>query len=247
MSNIFEQASTQTPTSASQEGDALTTKLMSITNENGEAKYANLEVALDALKNSQEYIPTLKSELSAKDQELATLRQEIARQQGVQEALERFSQPQPSYAQPEQQVAPQQPETVEQVDIDSLVQAAFSSYQANTKAEANLMEVNNVLTSQYGDKAVEHLASRASELNTTPEAIQEMAKTNPTMALTLLGVQKQSTPSFGGTNTSAWPAPKVEKLQAPKKSLLAGAKESEVQDFMAAIRAEIYNEHGITG
>lgn len=244
MSNIFNQEPTQTPASSGQEGDALTTKLASITNDQGQPKYANLDVAIDALKESQSYIPTLQSQLSAKDMEIAAMREQIAKSQGIEEALARFQQPQPTIAQPEPVATPTEPK-VETVDVNSLVQAAFQQHQAATLAEKNLNEVNNVIQAQYGEKAAEHFKNKAAELNTSTEALTDIAKTNPKMALQLLGAKPATTPSFGGTNTSAFPTPEVAKVAAPEKSLLAGASTSDVIDFMAKIKAETYREHGI--
>ncbi|CAH9015015.1 coil containing protein [Vibrio phage 468E53-1] len=246
MNDIFTQA-TQSETPASQGDDALTTKLTSIVNENGEPKYADLPTALDALKASQDFIPTLKNEVNLKDQEIANLRNQIAESQGMIKAQEEMArlltQPQ---AQPEAQSAPQ-PVAQDQVDINSLVQAAFQAHQQQTTAEKNLNEVNSVLASQYGEKAVEHLQNKAKALNTTAEAIQEMAKTNPSMALALLGTEKPKvTGSFGGsTNTAGFAAPQVAKLEAPKQSLLTGVSSNTVNDFMKQIQAEVYREHGI--
>lgn len=247
MNDIFTQA-TKLETPASQGDDALTTKLTSIVNENGEPKYADLPTALDALKASQDFIPTLKNEVNLKDQEIAALRNQIAESQGMIKAQEEMArlltQPQ---AQPEAQIAPQ-PAAQDSVDVNSLVQAAFQAHQQQTMAEKNLNEVTSVLASQYGEKAVEHLQNKAKALNTTPEAIQEMAKTNPAMALTLLGTEKPKvTGSFGGsTNTAGFVTPPVAKLEAPKQSLLTGVSSNTVNDFMRQIQAEVYREHGIT-
>lgn len=247
MNDIFTQA-TQSDTPASQGDNALTTKLTSIVNENGEPKYADLPTALDALKASQDFIPTLKNEVNLKDQEIATLRNQIAESQGMIKAQEEMArlltQPQ---AQPEAQIVPQ-PAAQDSVDVNSLVQAAFQAHQQQTTAEKNLSEVTSVLASQYGEKAVEHLQNKAKALNTTPEAIQEMAKTNPSMALALLGTEKPKvTGSFGGsTNTAGFVTPQVAKLETPKESLLMGVSAGKVSDFMKQIQAEVYREHGIT-
>ena len=249
MSNIFDEA-TQSQTPASQGGNDLATKLASITNETGEPKYADMPTALDALKASQDYIPTLKNEVTQKDQEIAALRTQIAETQGKSQAQEEIvrllqQSQQPPTAQPEPLVA-QQPEPSAAVDVNSLVQAAFQAHQKQTIAEKNLNEVNSVLASQYGDKAVEHLSAKAIELGTTANALQEMAKTNPTMALTLLGTEKpKATMSYGGTNTAGFAPQPLAKLETPKESLLMGASSSEVDSFMKQIQAEVYREHGI--
>lgn len=246
MNDIFTQA-TQSETPASQGDDALVTKLTSIVNENGEPKYADLPTALDALKASQDFIPTLKNEVSLKDQEIATLRNQIAESQGMIRAQEEMARllTQPT-AQPEAQPVPQ-PAAQESVDVNSLVQAAFQNYQQQTLADKNWSEVNNVLESQYGAKAFEHMQNKAAALNTTPEALREMAKTNPSMALALLGTEKPKVNgSFGGsTNTAGFSAPQVAQLQSPKESLLMGAGAGQLSDFMRQVQAEVYREHGI--
>jgi hypothetical protein len=249
MSNIFDQA-TQPNTPASQGGDELNTKLASIMNEQGEPKYKDLATALDALKASQDFIPSLKNEVSQRDQELALLRSQIAESTGKTQAQEEFvrllqQSQQPQQVQPQSQ-APQQLGNPAAVDVNSLVQAAFQAHHQQTLAEKNLNEVNSVLASQYGNKAVEHLTNKALELGTTTQALQEMAKTNPTMALTLLGtVRPKTNMSYGGSNTAGFAPAPAATLQAPKESLLMGAKSSQVSDFMRQIQAEVYREHGI--
>lgn len=241
MSNIFEQA-TQPVTPASQGGEELVTKLASITNETGEPKYADLPTALDALKASQDFIPTLKNQVNEKDREIATLREQIAKSQGVQEALERFAAPQ-QQAQPVTPVATTT-DSFGQADIESLVQNAFQSYTAKTQAEKNLEQVQNTLAQSYGDKAVEHIQNKAKELNTTAESLTEMAKNNPTMALQLLGAPKvqTGTMSYGSTNTAGFAAPQVESLST---SLGMMPTNSQQKDYMAKIQADVYRELGI--
>lgn len=241
MSDIFtEQTPAQTPT---QENDALTTKLQAIVNEKGEPKYANVDTALDALKASQEFIPSLKNQVTEQEAEIARLREQVAKQTGVQEALERFAnhqaQPEPTKETPTA--------TLGEEDVKSLVQDLFASQAATTKAEENFNQVQSALVNQYGDKASEHIANKAKELNTTAEHLRDMARTNPTMALQLLGAPKapKASMSYGGTNTTNFGQGEPEKLGKPTESLLAGAPKGAVEDFMTKIRNQVYREHGI--
>ena len=68
--------------------------------------------------------------------------------------------------------------------------------------QRNLDSVVGKLSEQHGDKAVEFIKQRAIELNTTPAALKELAKANPTMALTLLGggVKPNAAPSQSSLN-----------------------------------------------
>lgn len=245
MSNVFNPESTQTPSPAPQGEDVLATKLSTILNEEGQPKYANVETALDALKHSQEFIPSLKNQVSEQEAEIARLREQVAKQQGVQEALERFGQ--------QPQAQPQQPEATPteqpgQEDIASLVQNTFESYIQNTQAEKNFEQVQSALVSQYGDKASDFIATKAKELNTTTESLEEMAKTNPTMALHILGTVAKPTTgvSYGGTNTTSFGSQEPAKLERPAQSLLSGASDKDKMAFLNQIREEVYREHGIT-
>lgn len=241
MSNIF---SEQTPAQDQSQGqDALTTKLMSITNENGEPKYANVETALDALKASQEFIPGLKTKVSEQEAQLAQLREELAKSTGVAETLQRFSQ-----APSAESAETPSNEVDETQDVSSLVQQAFKAHLEQTAAEKNFERVQGELVSKYGDKASEHIANRAKALNTTPEYLENLSKSNPTLALTLLGHEASKTPSmtYGGTNTIGLSNTQIEPVGRPAKSLLMGARQEDVSDFMAKIRDEVYREHGIT-
>lgn len=249
MNDVFNQASTQTPTPASQGGDELTTKLASIVNEKGEQKYADINTALDALKASQEFIPNLKEQVTAQTAEISALREQVSKIDSVEAALAKFTAPQQQQeAQPEPQPS-NPPVQFGQADIESLVHNVFNSHVQQTQAEANVKQVNDALFSKFGDKASAHLTAKAAELNTTPQALEDMAKTNPTMALTLLGATAKSaapTPSYGGTNTTTFGNQAPERLGKPTSSMMVGANKDDLMSFMSKIRDEVYADNGIT-
>ena len=73
--SIFEKEETQENKSTSQVDDTNVSNpfddlLNNIKNDSGERKYNSVESALEALKHSQEYIPTLKDEKNNMSQEL---------------------------------------------------------------------------------------------------------------------------------------------------------------------------------
>ena len=243
MSDIFSAEPTQTPTPVSQGDDALATKLSSIVNENGEPKYANVETALDALKASQEFIPRLKNQVTEQESEIARLREQVAKQTGVQEALERFAQPQ---AQPETTVETPSEQLGKQ-DVESLVQNVFNQHLQQTQAEKNKELVQKALVEEHGDQASNYIKKKAAELNTTTDYLLELSQTNPTLALSVLGSSKKDPkPLSGGTNSTGFSQPKEEGLQKPSKSLMLGADSSDVRDYMRKIREEVYKNHGIS-
>lgn len=243
MSDLFTQEQTPVQTPTSQGDDVLATKLSTIVNENGEPKYANVETALDALKHSQEFIPSLKSQVTEQEAEIARLREQVAKQSGVQEALERFAtQPQ---AQP--QVTEETPAaTPGEQDVTSLVQNVFKQHLQTTQEDANFEQVQKVLTEQHGDQAKNFVSKRALELGTTAENLGQLSRTNPTMVLELLKSTPASKPTSGGTNTTSFTQPKDDSLERPTKSLMQGAPSNDVEDYMRKIRENVYKKHGIT-
>lgn len=243
MSNIFTQEPTQTP-APTQGDDVLATKLSTIVNEKGEPKYANVETALDALKASQEFIPSLKSQVTEQEAEIARLREQVAKQTGVQEALERFAQP--TQAQPETPVETPSDQLGKQ-DVESLVQNIFNQHLQQTEAVKNFESVQSALVAAHGDQAANHIAKKAKELNTTAEYLEGLSRTNPTLALALLGTpEKPAKPVSGGTNSTGFSQPKQEGLEKPTKSLMLGADSADVKDYMRKIREEVYKNHGIS-
>src|SRR3989304_5674023 len=64
--------------------------LKTIQNEQGQQKYDSLPKALEGLAHAQQYIPQLKTELQTKEQELITLREELAKRPAVDAVVTRL-------------------------------------------------------------------------------------------------------------------------------------------------------------
>ncbi len=237
--NVFVQ--TNEPTPATAPTDALITKLNEIKNEHGQPKYANVETAIDALKHSQTYIPELKTQLDSKEQELATLRMELAKTQGVQEALERF-QAAPTGTQVTPAVEPQAQNLEEQV------LAVLERKNAEQKAQQNFALVNKALNDAYGEKAFNVVSEKATSLGMTAESLQSMAKENPQLVLSLFNTNKPvSTPNTLGNTiqTQLAPAPQEAFNAKLKSNPHKGVTYKEGIDYMTKIREEVYRELGV--
>lgn len=236
--NVFVQPIT--PTQEPVQADALTTKLLEIKNEHGAPKYADVSTALEALKHSQTYIPELKTQLDAKDQELLALRTEIAKMSGVQETLERF------------RAAPQATEETPAVapteqSIEEKVLAILNQQSAAQQAQSNFSQVNTALIQAYGEKAPEVVAQKAAELGMTADALQNLSKDNPKLVLSLFKTNKPvSTPdTLQSSLMSSLNPPQKQKLGKPEKSMLMGSTFNEVNDFLKQVKAEVYDELGV--
>jgi hypothetical protein len=224
----------------SSSGNMFSDQLNTIKNEQGAPKYDSVDKALQALAHSQAYIPDLETKLSAKDKELEELRLELAKRQGIEETVQRLT------AQREEQRTPSAPQINEQ-DIDSLVNQALQRQQATTVAQQNLESVQSHLTSAYGEKAQEVIQTKAKELNMTPQAIGELAKSNPKLVLQLFGKAQSTTPTLTTSSVNINPLLPQEqpKVGRPERSLLAGASAKEKSEFMKKIREEVYADYGV--
>lgn len=175
--------------------DPFADKLKEIKGDDGSPKYATVEDALAALKHSQEFIETLKTERAQDRESMAKLQEEMAKVK----TLEEF---QASLQTPNTQEPSKTPEgdgEGEKVDLDKLLEDKLNARTKADREKANLEKVVSDLTSQFGDKTSEHIEQVAKRLGTTPSALKDIAKTNPTMAMTLLGsnssdVQSPNTP-----------------------------------------------------
>lgn len=243
-SNNNENSSSVTPEATDASPiDAFNHKLAAIKNENGEQKYGDLDKALEALQHSQEYIPSLKSQLSEKDSELQALREELARTRGVEETLQKFT----TANSQEPQVHQPQGQEPEQ-NLEAIVNNLLEQRQKTSAEADNLSQVNTTVLNLYGDKSPEFIQSKAQELGLTVDSIQNLAKTSPQAALKLLGVDAQpksvSSVTTGNIRTSSL-EPKSTDLQPPTKSLMRGATSKDMAEYMAEIKRKVYNDLGI--
>lgn len=220
---------------------AFTDQLSMIKNENGEQKYDSVPKALDALAHSQSYIPQLKSEVSAKDQEIAALKEELSKRQAVSEVVDKLTAQQ---AQPE--TTPQVSGLSEQ-DVLNLVQNFSTQQQQQQAALTNEKSVSDALFSQYGDKTQEVVAAKAAELGMTVEALQGLSRTSPQAALQLFGsAQAPVTKTTTGSINIAGQAPKETfDVAPPEKSLLRGATTNEQIDYLRKIREAVYKKNNV--
>jgi hypothetical protein len=216
--------------------------LKSIKNENGESKYDNIEKALEALKHSQEYIPTLKTQLTEKEQELAILRAAKEKYENIDEVVQRLT-----ARQPNGEENPPATRGLDEQAVADLVRRTLSQTTQESKANENLDKVQSVLLDKFKDKAPEVIRQKAQELGTTTKQLEDLAKQSPAMVLALFNSQVPTTApvTTGNINTQPINRPSTD-LAPPSKSLLAGASTKEQKDYMDKVKASVYAKHGIT-
>jgi ribosomal protein L16 Arg81 hydroxylase len=212
-------------------------QLKGITAEDGRQKYGTVEKALEALSHSQTLIPTLQQQVTALEQEKTQLREELAKTKGVQEVVDSLA----AQQQQAQEVTP----PAAQFGADDVVKILEQRSTATTQ-QGNAQKVNDALVSTFGSKAAETVANKAKELNTTPQALELLAKTSPEMVLALFNTKQPAAQITGSSFNFGHQQPQQELLKRPEKSLLSGAKSKDQMEFMKQIKAEVYAKHGIT-
>lgn len=175
--------------------------LLEIKNDKGEPKYASVEAALKALKESQGFIQTLLSEKKEVGDELFNTQEELKKRQTLEELAEALK----SKRQPAEPTKTPEgtPKGVADMDIDALLESKLSARETIQREKVNLESVISAVSNKFGDKAKEHIQRTAEQLQTTPEKLKQLAAENPALALRLLdapGSESKSKPTTSTVN-----------------------------------------------
>ena len=221
--------------------DTFVDQLNAIQNENGEPKYKDVQSALTALGHSQQHITTLESEKVTREQELQTVRDELASKKSVEDFVTQLTSKQDPTP-----PAPSEGTGIDANAVNELITRQLGQVQVKATQDSNLQSVLGKLNELYGDKAGEIITTKAAELGTTVATLETMSKENPSMALAILGgekVGKPQAPSQSSVNIGT--APKGTELQSPEKSLMRGATGKEVTDYWKQIQADVHAKFGV--
>lgn len=224
---------TPAPQANPDQGDLFKDQLSTITDKDGRQKYDDVNKALEALKASQEFIPTL-------EQENAALKAELEKRESVEDVVKRLQ---------GNQVTEETPK-VESLDaeaIKSLVSSELSNREVQAIEAQNMLTVTQTMTQKYGAKAKEAIAAKAGELGTDTKSLQTMARTQPKVFLALFGstpVSTSTNPTSSSTVPVATPqAPR--EVEAPKKSVLQGVKTEDLVSHWREHKAAVYDKFDI--
>lgn len=248
--NIFEaqpqvtQPAVETTPQTASVDTQLANLLSGIKNESGQQKYDSVPKALEGLAHAQQYIPQLKSELVAKDQELATLREELAKRQAVEDVVTRLT---AAKEEPHSQGQPPATSGLTEEAVLKLVQGVLGQQKAHDQASQNTAQVQQALIQRFGDKSREVVDTKAKELGITAQKLGQLASENPQLVLALFNASASPTvkPTTGSQHLPSTYQPVQPKLERPTKSLLSGATSAEQRDFMAKVKADVYARLGI--
>lgn len=192
--NVFNENKEQQPQETpviSSNSNPFEDKIKEIVNEKGEPKYATVEDALNALKPSQDHIKNLESERAADRQEIERLKSELEKMGSIEDFVKKVSPP----TQTQQQVPTEvSPAGLSEEEVANLVTKQLNSRSVEQKQKENLDSVIKALSEKHGDKTSAFIKEVAEKNNTTPQELEKLARTNPTLALNVLdsGVDDQS-------------------------------------------------------
>lgn len=164
--------------------DPFVDKLMLIKNEKGEPKYKTVDDALVALAHSQKFIEDLKAEKRATEEALAAERAEREKLGNIDEFVKKLN---PNAKPTQPPATPANEDGLSEERVAQLLETTLQKREREKLMQNNLATVQEQIAATHGEKATDFIRNRAKELNTTPAALKELAMTNPTMAMTLLG------------------------------------------------------------
>lgn len=191
--------------------------LAGIKNENGEQKYKNIQEALKALANAQEYIPKLHQEIDGLKNKNSTLEDQYSKSLSVAEKLDELLKGREedrahqdslfqSLQKKEEEPPPpadDDPPPTPQFDEDELYAKFKARQQAEDNArkeQGNIAEVENQIVSLYGEKSVEFLRAKSAEIGMELNELMSLAGRSPKAAMNLLGINPGTKRSFNVEN-----------------------------------------------
>lgn len=237
--SVFEeQKPNQETPDAKPDSNIFSDQLKNIVNEEGKQKYQNIEKALEGLKNSQEYIPQLQTQLNEKDRLIQELQEKVNQSNTLEDVLTKLTQP----TTPTESI--QAPAAG--LGEDQVLQI-LAKQEAEKQHQANELRVSQALRASGGENTVETLKAKLSSLGIDMATFQQLSRTSPEAALKLVAEPTQQknnvttssqTSFFGGNKPD-------EGLKPPEKSLLQGSTTAEQAAYMRQIRDSVYKKHGV--
>lgn len=222
--------------------DPIADLLGSIKNERGEQKYKDVQEALKGLQNSQEYIPTIKSQLTAAEQEKIRLQAEVDRLRTIEDTVAALT------SQQQSQGIQQAPAGMNEEQIAELVNRTLTRKEQENVQRSNLTTVVSTLQQSFGADAEKKYNEKAKELGMSVTELNTLAAKSPKAVLSMLGVTGQpakqdASASNGSVNTSAF-QPKPETfVSRNQKSALIGATTEDLKIESANARGMVEELH----
>lgn len=229
----------QSPTP--QSSDSLLDQLKDIKNEKGEPKYTTLEAAVNALKHSQEFIPSLKEENSKLQAEVSAFKEQQDKIANLESVVERLT------ASNEPSATPAATGMDEQT-VAKLLEETLNQREKAQQANSNLASVTSELESRYGTEAEDKFYKKAEELGMSKEAFEALAKSSPKAVMEFFPKTTPAPSINTGHNSAGFVTSNQVKdgpLEAPKSSVLFGASSEELRAELARHKEAVYAKYNV--
>lgn len=223
--------------------------LASIKNENGEQKYKNINEALKALANAQDYIPKLHSRIDALEAKQQGLEKSYEESLSIADRLDKILQEQRNQQEylgslqnkelddpPPPPPEPKEAPTFNEEEMYKNFRGRMEEEEKANIRSNNINTVSQTVLSMYGEKSKEFLNSKLADLGMSMEALESIAAQSPKAALSLIGIKgtKQSNEIGSNFNTAGFKTYEDSQIKRNTKTLLGASSEDVTQEFRNA-------------
>ena len=164
-------------------------------------KYASPEEALSSIPHAQTHINRLEEESKTKDEELAILREQVAKSTALDDVLDSIKSNQDNSGIPPQN-------ELDETKVTSLVDSALQRNEAQKVAKGNVNSVVSKGIEVFGDKADEVYHKVAKDNGLSVDQLNKLSATSPQAVMKLMGIGDKISPmpikSEGSVNTDAF-------------------------------------------
>lgn len=235
------------PDQGDNSGNPFADKLGAIKNEKGEPKYKSVEDALEALAHSQNFIETLKAEKAEEARKRAEVEEELNKRASVEDFVNKLTKTTDTNT-PAKPTSENEGKSFDPNDIAALVEKKLADINKAQMAERNKAIVIEKLSEKFGNTASEVVKEKAKQLGTTPAALEELSKQNPTMVLALFdGVTPGKPKPTESSVTSQMGLPKEEPLKFEKSLMRGGLSNKELTSAFRQIAERTNKRLGVEG
>lgn len=183
--SLFNDNTNTQETPAAPQSDPFADLLQGIRNEQGEQKYRDVKTALEALKNSQQFIEQLKNEKRDVEAREAAARVELEKMGTIDDYVKRLQNKDANADAPKE--TPKGGEGLSEARLAQLLDERLTAREMQAVEAANRNAVEAELQKVHGDNAAGFIKQRAKELGMSVNDLETLAKRTPNAALQLLG------------------------------------------------------------
>lgn len=190
------------------------------------------------LNDKDQFIETLKQEKRQQDQRIAEMEEKLNQVKSTEEILQELESRQSAEGTQsgESDNSSNDGQSAEEIlrQAEERVMSRLTEQQQKQKEQDNFKQVQEQLTSIYGDQADETVRQKAQENDMDWNEAVQMASRNPKLFMKLFGTEKEQSQGAQPTQRSEKPAFNQENQQQEKKKVMVGP--SKTQDVVSEWR-----------